>query len=179
LVLEYKSRSNGPPDIVQDKGGDVANFELMIDALHSMMCAIMQELFDMPNTIYHKAKIFLTPFARFDKEFKIQGNLDEGAHATDVNKDESDDNRVEEPAKKKRKSKYKWIDSYNFMCTINLFLVVQEYGPPRLYWEGSGMGEHILQFLKQLWNGFHNGWQQNTLTRVLRQMTLKRLGENT
>jgi hypothetical protein len=28
------------------------------------------------------------------------------------------------------------------------------------------MGENILKFLKQLWNGFHNGWQQNTLTRV-------------
>jgi hypothetical protein len=42
LVLQYKYWSNGPLDIVQDKGGPIANGELMIDALYSTVCAIMQ-----------------------------------------------------------------------------------------------------------------------------------------
>jgi hypothetical protein len=70
-VLEYKSRNNGPPDsIVQDKGGAVVNAELTIEALHRMVCAIMQYSFDLLNIVYVKAKvkIVLTLFARFDKE---------------------------------------------------------------------------------------------------------------
>jgi hypothetical protein len=40
-VKRYKSLINGPPDSVQDKGVAVRKVEVMIEALHSMVCAIM------------------------------------------------------------------------------------------------------------------------------------------
>jgi hypothetical protein len=40
-VKRYKSLINGPPDSVQDKGGAVRKVEVMIEALHSMVCTIM------------------------------------------------------------------------------------------------------------------------------------------
>jgi hypothetical protein len=150
-----------------------------------MVCAIMQDSFDTLVIVFPKAKIkiFLTLFATFDKELQRQANGDNGSVTVNANDDASDDDSVASNAyepvnKKKAKSKYKWIDSYIFMCLLSLPSIVEEYGPPRLYLEGYDMGENILQFLNQLWSGFRTGWQQHALTRVFRQMTLKRLGAN-
>jgi hypothetical protein len=63
--------------------------------------------------------IFLTLFATFDKELQRQAHVDDRLVTVNVNHDASDDSSVDinadEPAnKKKAKSKYKWIDAYNF-----------------------------------------------------------------
>jgi hypothetical protein len=44
-------------------------------------------------------------------------------------------------SKKKGTEKPKWIASYNFLCLLNLPMMISLYGPRCLYWEGSGMGE--------------------------------------
>jgi hypothetical protein len=82
--------------------------------------------------------------------------------------------------KKKSKNKKgterpKWIASYNFLCLLNLPVMISLYGPPCLYWEGSGMGEKVLQQLKALWIGFRRNWQVNTMTDVYKQALLTRM----
>jgi hypothetical protein len=48
--------------------------------------------------------------------------------------------------------KPKWISSYNLFCLLNLPFVVALFGPIlRLYWEGAGIGEKLLQKCKALW----------------------------
>jgi hypothetical protein len=78
---------------------------------------------------------------------------------------------------KKKKDKPKWLMSYSFICLTNLPDLIRIYGPLRLYWEGSGWGEKVLQQLKLIWLGFINNWQENTSTDIYQQGELTRRTE--
>jgi hypothetical protein len=99
--------NNGPPDIVQDKGGSIHNIKVMIESLQSMVCVIMQESFDTLGIVSLKAKIkiFLILFETFDKELQIQANVDDGLIRVNVDDDasggDSVDSNADEPVKKK------------------------------------------------------------------------------
>jgi hypothetical protein len=76
--------------------------------------------------------------------------------------------------KKKGTEKPKWIASYNFLCLLNLPMMISLYDPPCLYWEGSCMGEKVLQQLKELWIGLCINLQVN-MTDVYKQALLTRM----
>jgi chitinase len=67
--------------------------------------------------------------------------------------------------------------SYSLICITNLPDIISRYGPLRLYWEGCGLGEMVLQQLKLLWLGFRKNWQENTLKDIYQQGELTRITE--
>jgi hypothetical protein len=79
--------------------------------------------------------------------------------------------------KKKKKDKPKWLMSYSLICLTNLPDLIRRYGPLRLYWEGGGLGEKVLQKLKLLWLGFRKNWQEKTLKDIYQQGELTRITE--
>jgi hypothetical protein len=54
-------------------------------------------------------------------------------------------------------------------------MMISLYGSSCLYWEGSGMGEKVLQKLKALWIGFHRNLQVNTMTDIYNQSLLTQM----
>ena len=58
-----------------------------------------------------------------------------------------------------------WLSRYNFLCLLNLPHAVDRFGPPRLNYEGSSIGEGFLPFLKPLLKmGMRPNWARAMLT---------------
>jgi hypothetical protein len=153
-----------------------------------------------------KIKVFFSYFANFDDSMKCRSDVvdigtSSGPNFTEPNKynedghvmhavngdddddDEEDDDAVGEETtgvsgmKKKKKEKPKWFMSYSFICLTNLPDLIRRYGPLRLYWEGGGLGEKVLQQLKLLWLGFRKNWQESTLKDIYQQGELTMITE--
>ncbi len=60
-----------------------------------------------------------------------------------------------------------WVASYNFISLLNLVSAMDDIGPFRNVWEGGGMGEGLLRYLKPLLIGLTTNWPSNLLTRFL------------
>jgi hypothetical protein len=87
----------------------------------------------------------------------------------------NDSRTVIDGTRKKKIDKPKWIMAYIFLCLMNLPDVISKYGPLRMYWEGGGLGEKVLQQLKLLWIGFRKNWQENTLKDIYQHGELIRI----
>jgi hypothetical protein len=169
-----------PPPIKQDIGGNVDNIEQMLESFSMMMAGCMQSEYCKHDIhlLRLKIKVFLSDFARFDEGMKSRNEalnvnvprntpVDEDSSVDDedaiidtmINDVEEGDigDDYEEPdcviqdgTKTKKKEKPKWLMSYSFICLTNLPDVISNYGPLRLYWEGGGLGEKVLQQLNIL-----------------------------
>ena len=69
-------------------------------------------------------------------------------------------------------TKVKWISSYNFVCLLNIPDQVKEFGSVFHYWEGSGLGEKIVQVGKKHFHSFRKKWQTNLSKRIIKYNTL-------
>jgi hypothetical protein len=82
------------------------------------------------------------------------------------------DKRIPAKKNKKQKNVPTWLQSYNFVCLLNLPDVMSNYGPLPNLWEGGGQGEKVLSRLKPLHNGYRAGWQKHLLSNALDAMAL-------
>ena len=99
-------------------------------------------------TCEHHIKLFLSAFDRFDGKIR------------------------------KSKDKPMWLSSYNYVCLLNIPEVMNEFGPLSNLWEGGGQGEKILRNVKPIMNGYRKNWQRNALNKLLDNMALNRLIED-
>ena len=68
------------------------------------------------------------------------------------------------------------INSFNYICLLNLPRQMQTHGPLRDLWEGKVQGEGFLPRIKQLHSqGTRTGWACNLLRSVLRERSLDNL----
>jgi hypothetical protein len=74
LVHDYMSQVGGPPPMQQDIGGNVANIEVMLRSLSTMMVACMQSEYTEQEILLLdlKIKVFLSDFANFDDSMKFR-----------------------------------------------------------------------------------------------------------
>ena len=72
-------------------------------------------------------------------------------------------NAYTEVDKKIPSSKERWLQKSNFLCLLNVPSIIRAFGPIRNYWEGSALGEKILQIPKGMWHGFTHNWSVNML----------------
>jgi len=71
--------------------------------------------------------------------------------------------------------KPRWIQKSNFLSLLNIPEILSVYGPIRNYWEGSCLGEKILQLPKGIWHGFTLNWSLNMLTNITQTGALERI----
>ncbi|MFY7881041.1 MAG: hypothetical protein ACOVR6_01995 [Fimbriimonas sp.] len=143
----YMNQPTGPPPVLPPAGGGVENVITMISSLKAMVARIMKKsVTDMDIVDAERhIKIFLTAFETFDGE--MRGPRD----------------------------KPTWITSYNFMCLMNIPLMLRNFGPVRNLWEGGGQGEKIIGLLKPLWFGFRKNWHLNLMNNLLKRMAIDRV----
>jgi len=63
-------------------------------------------------------------------------------------------------------AKPRWLQKSNFLCLLNIPDILRCYGPIRNYWEGSCIGEKMLQQPKGMWYGFTLNWSYNMLRHI-------------
>jgi hypothetical protein len=205
-VENYMNQSGGPPTIKQDICGNVENIEHILESFSIMMASCMQSEYckHVIHLLDIKIKVFLSECARFDEGMKSRNDalnvdvprntpLDEDLSVDDeyaiidtLDNDlkkgdigdyyEEPDCVIQDGTKTKNTEKPKWLISYSFLCLTNLPDVISNYGPLRLYWEGGGLGEKLLQHLKILWIGFRKNWIDNTLKDVYQHVELIIIG---
>jgi hypothetical protein len=74
------------------------------------------------------------------------------------------------------RKKPKWLTSYNFVCLLNIPEATRHLGPLRNLWEGGTKGEGFIRFAKsELNQGLRKNWQENTLSKMLKNETLHTL----
>ena len=61
------------------------------------------------------------------------------------------------------KKKPEWLSKSNFLSLLNLPEIMKRYGPLRLYWEGTMIGEKAIQEFKPYCKGLKQNWQEHTL----------------
>jgi hypothetical protein len=74
LVHDYNmAQVGGPPPMKQDIGGNVANIEVMLESLSTMMAACMQSEYTERDIVSLdlKIKVFLSDLASFDESMKF------------------------------------------------------------------------------------------------------------
>jgi hypothetical protein len=80
---------------------------------------------------------------------------------------------MDKPLRMKDNKKPKWISSYNFLTLLSIPDQVRQFGPLRLLWEGSVVGEGYLGYVKnEIKLGLRTGWQQNIMKKILRKKAL-------
>ena len=99
------------------------------------------------NNTERTIKLFLSAYARFDKNLRVQS----------------------------AKSKPGWLTSSNFVCLLNLPRVMHEFGPLPNLWEGGGQGERVLSIIKPTMTGYKRNWQINVVEKILNKMALNRI----
>jgi hypothetical protein len=62
---------------------------------------------------------------------------------------------------------------------LNLPSIIREFGPLHNLWEGGGMGEKILRYVKKDWNGLRCNWQKNRMTKVHKKLAVIRMNYKT
>jgi hypothetical protein len=97
------------------------------------------------SDIERHIKLFLSAFDTFDKQLR------------------------------KSRSTPTWITSHNFICLMNLPMVLREFGPLCNLWEGGGQGEKVLRLLKPNWNGYRLNWQLHIMNKMLQNMAITRI----
>jgi hypothetical protein len=66
-----------------------------------------------------------------------------------------------------------WVSSYNFVCVLNLPMLMEKYGPLRNLWEGGLQGEGLLRFVKPgIGMGVRVNWSTNVMQMILRDKAL-------
>ena len=149
-VNHYMTQEDGPPPLLQPVGGPVSDVFMMLECLWSMTGYMMAKTVNSSHvaTCEHHIKLFLSAFDRFDGKIR------------------------------KSKDKPMWLSSYNYVCLLNIPEVMNEFGPLSNLWEGGGQGEKILRNVKPIMNGYHKNWQRNALNKLLDNMALNRLIED-
>lgn len=149
-VQHYMTVDGGPPPLAPVEGGPVRNVLQMQFSLHVLLSYVMQTSTSCSDirNIDRHIKLFLNFFEIFDKAIRKEGDT---------------------PT---------WITSYNFICLTNLPHSIHRFGPIRNYWEGGVRGEKIIQSIKPLWNGFRKNWAVNIMERMLKQMAIERVLNN-
>lgn len=70
------------------------------------------------------------------------------------------------------------ISKYNFMCLMNIPLIMERFGPIRNLWEGGFRGEGFLRITKPLvTQGLKLGWESHLMKKLLRNKALDTLLE--
>ena len=68
-----------------------------------------------------------------------------------------------------------WVTASNFICLLNLPLLIEDVGPLRNLWEGGDIGEKVLGFVKDEFNGFRKNWSKALLINVYNQSTMEKI----
>ena len=145
-VKQFMEQDGGPPPVLSPKGGGALPLVLdVVASLHAMVASIMVEKVT-KDTIRRAScniKVFLTLFERLDEGLRESGN------------DSA------------------WVSSYNFVCLLNLPMLMEKYGPLRNLWEGAFQGEGILRFVKpEIGMGVRVNWSANVMLNLLREKSL-------
>jgi hypothetical protein len=116
LVHDYMTQLVGPPPMKQDIGGNVANIEVMLEIISTMMAACMQSEYTEQDIVLLdlKIKVLLSDIATFDESMKCRSDVvnigtssgpnfteptedNEDGHVIHaVNSDDEDDNEEED-----------------------------------------------------------------------------------
>ena len=120
-VKKLLDNPEGPPKKVGQKGGPVTDAENVVTSLHSMMSLLLQEYTNAEHRkeVERAIKIFL--------------------HHVNVS------DKLVQPDRKAPLT----VSSPNFLLLLNLPEQLRVCGHVRLHWEGCGMGEKILQGIKE------------------------------
>ncbi len=124
-IIYYIKQHNGIPPIPQPQGGLAITIMYVIESLLAMISRLMCKTAShaLISDTERHIKIILTYYEEFDKANRTSSEV---------------------PG---------WIASYNFCSLLNLPSIIREFGPLCNLWEGGGMGEKILRYVKKDWNG--------------------------
>jgi hypothetical protein len=77
LVHDYMTKVGGPPPMKQDVGSNVANIEVMLESISTMMATCMQSEYTERDIVLLdlKIKVFLSDFATFDESMKCHSDV--------------------------------------------------------------------------------------------------------
>ena len=148
-VDKYMNQEGGPPPVCPGASGTIQDIVKVVWSMWSMVCNLMVKEVtpEQVAEVQHQIKCFLSFYDALDKRIPAKKN-------------------------KKQKNVPTWLQSYNFVCLLNLPDVMSNYGPLPNLWEGGGQGEKVLSRLKPLHNGYRAGWQKHLLSNALDAMAL-------
>ena len=144
----------------------------VIFALSDMLECLMDThvLADSPQRARVLIQWFLFKYNILDEELRKERIRGSGAPASAPEKEAGADFYGDDQS---RKEKPDIVAKYNFMCLMNLPLVMQTYGPIRNLWEGGPRGEGFLRVVKPLvTQGLKLNWQSHLLKKLLRSRAL-------
>ena len=150
-VKQYMEQDGGPPPVIPPKGGPLPLIFDVIQSLNVMVASIMVK--EVTKDTIRRAncniKIFLTLFERMDSGLR------------DASKDPT------------------WVTSYNYVCLLNLPMLMEKFGPLRNLWEGGFQGEGLLRFVKpEIGMGVRVNWSTNVMLNLLREKSLTNITSN-
>ena len=147
-IVLYKSQTNVPPLLERHNMRKQCN--LLMSLVNCKTCLIYRVMSKEMNKQMIKeislyTKLFLSLYVKFDILY--------------------------DPHKKKPS----WVTASNFICLLNLPLLIEDVGPLRNLWEGGDIGEKVLGFVKDEFNGFRKNWSKALLINVYNQSTMEKI----
>ena len=147
-VACYMAQDGGSPEIVQRRLGGSGVIHNLAKSLYCVVSLAMSEEVNqqLVNELQFVVKHFMTDFELLDLVLRP------------------------------KRSKPRWVTTYNVAGLPNIITAMWLIGPLRNYWEGSYRGEAYLWLLKPIVSmGLRKNWQQNTLKRMLKRRSLAQL----